>query len=396
MSTPNGNTGGNGQRTGRVVQIIGPVMDVEFTDGYLPPIYQALRITSEGFDVPTPIDIIARSNSTSAKGGWHRSMQPTEGLVRGMTAIDTAGRSRCRRRVHFGAHPNVIASPWTTSAPSTRAALPDSPPTPDPRRAVPELQMFETGIKVQRPHQHSARRQDRALRRGGVGRPCSSELIHNVAMKHSGSPSSRASASARARATTCSASSSSRESFHTARPQPALSRHRRVRHDEGRYAVPSAVEGGARIRQMTEPPRALRVALSGLTVAEYFRDRAWTCSCSSHTSPLTQAARKCRRYWAHALGRRYSRTSRRDGRDAGTHHLDQDRRRSPRFKRTCRPTINTTRPRATTSRTSTRSPRSRARSSSWASTGRWTRSRSNCVCLARASSARTTTTRRSP
>ena len=45
---------GNSQQVGQVVQIIGPVVDVEFSDNYLPPIYQALRITSEGFDVPTP------------------------------------------------------------------------------------------------------------------------------------------------------------------------------------------------------------------------------------------------------------------------------------------------------------------------------------------------------
>ena len=43
---------GNGQ-IGKVIQIIGPVVDVEFFDNYLPPIYQALRITSEGFDVET-------------------------------------------------------------------------------------------------------------------------------------------------------------------------------------------------------------------------------------------------------------------------------------------------------------------------------------------------------
>jgi len=41
------------------VQIIGPVVDVEFTESYLPPIYEALRITSDGFDVPEPINVIA-------------------------------------------------------------------------------------------------------------------------------------------------------------------------------------------------------------------------------------------------------------------------------------------------------------------------------------------------
>ena len=50
-------TATNGNHAGRVVQIIGPVVDVEFENNYLPPIYQALRITSEGFDVPTPVDV---------------------------------------------------------------------------------------------------------------------------------------------------------------------------------------------------------------------------------------------------------------------------------------------------------------------------------------------------
>ena len=50
---------GNGQQTGKIVQIIGPVVDVEFSDNHLPPIYQSLRITSEGFDVETPISVIA-------------------------------------------------------------------------------------------------------------------------------------------------------------------------------------------------------------------------------------------------------------------------------------------------------------------------------------------------
>src|SRR5881397_2787191 len=57
MATPNGN-GTNGH-VGKVVQIIGPVVDVEFGEKYLPPIYQALRITSKGFEVPEPIDVIA-------------------------------------------------------------------------------------------------------------------------------------------------------------------------------------------------------------------------------------------------------------------------------------------------------------------------------------------------
>ncbi len=59
----------NGRPTGRVVQIIGPVLDVEFEDGYLPPIYTALRVTSEGFDVPDAHRRhLPRSSSISARG----------------------------------------------------------------------------------------------------------------------------------------------------------------------------------------------------------------------------------------------------------------------------------------------------------------------------------------
>ena len=92
MSTRNGNQNGDGRAVGRVVQIIGPVLDVEFGDGYLPPIYQALRVTSEGFDVPTPVDLIVEVEQHLGEGRVRTvSMQPTEGLVRGMRVIDTGG-----------------------------------------------------------------------------------------------------------------------------------------------------------------------------------------------------------------------------------------------------------------------------------------------------------------
>src|ERR671928_34363 len=91
MST-HANTSADGLPAGRVVQVIGPVLDVEFGEGYLPPIYQALRVTSEGFDVPTPIDLIAEVEQHLGEGRVRTvSMQPTEGVVRGMTAFDTGG-----------------------------------------------------------------------------------------------------------------------------------------------------------------------------------------------------------------------------------------------------------------------------------------------------------------
>src|ERR1044072_6454029 len=69
MSTPNGNGTADGNHVGKVVQIIGPVLDVEFHGGYLPPIYQALRVVSEGFDVRVPIDVIAGVQQHLGQGG---------------------------------------------------------------------------------------------------------------------------------------------------------------------------------------------------------------------------------------------------------------------------------------------------------------------------------------
>ena len=92
MSTPNANVSTDGHHVGKVVQIIGPVVDVEFQGGYLPPIYQALRIVSDGFDVPTPIDVIAEVQQHLGEGRVRTvSMLPTDGMVRGMKAIDTGG-----------------------------------------------------------------------------------------------------------------------------------------------------------------------------------------------------------------------------------------------------------------------------------------------------------------
>src|SRR3954447_11540351 len=81
---------GDGQ-VGKVVQIIGPVLDVEF-EGYLPPIYQALRITSDGFDVQDKIDVVAEVQQHLGEGRVRAvSMLPTDGMVRGMKVIDLGG-----------------------------------------------------------------------------------------------------------------------------------------------------------------------------------------------------------------------------------------------------------------------------------------------------------------
>src|SRR5262247_341356 len=77
---------------GRVSQVIGPAVDVEFEEGKQPPIHQALHITSEGFDVPSPIDVIVEVQQHLGEGRVRTvALQPTEGMVRGMPAKDTGG-----------------------------------------------------------------------------------------------------------------------------------------------------------------------------------------------------------------------------------------------------------------------------------------------------------------
>src|SRR5512137_1562901 len=80
------------ERTGRVVQIIGPVVDVEFKDMELPGIYTALRITSEGLETPMPVDIIVEVEQHIGEDKVRCiSMHPTDGLARGMKAVDLEG-----------------------------------------------------------------------------------------------------------------------------------------------------------------------------------------------------------------------------------------------------------------------------------------------------------------
>ena len=76
-------------RVGTVVQIIGPVVDVQFQEHHLPLIHNAVRITSQGFDIPEPLDIVAEVEQHLGESRVRCvAMKPTEGLVRGMRAED--------------------------------------------------------------------------------------------------------------------------------------------------------------------------------------------------------------------------------------------------------------------------------------------------------------------
>jgi F-type H+-transporting ATPase subunit beta len=80
------------QNIGKVVQIAGPAVDVQFTEAGLPPIYEALQVTSEGFNVPAPISVILEVQQHLGEGRVRCvAMQATDGMVRGMKAIDLGG-----------------------------------------------------------------------------------------------------------------------------------------------------------------------------------------------------------------------------------------------------------------------------------------------------------------
>src|SRR5579863_10330514 len=77
------------QQVGRVIQVIGPVLDIQFEQGHLPAIYNAVRITSEGFNLPEPLDVTAEVQQHLGEGRVRTvAMEPTEGMVCGMKAVD--------------------------------------------------------------------------------------------------------------------------------------------------------------------------------------------------------------------------------------------------------------------------------------------------------------------
>src|SRR5580704_961411 len=80
------------ENVGHVVQIAGPAVDVQFVEATMPPIYEALRIVSDGFTVPSPINVIVEVQQHLGEGRVRCvAMEATEGMVRGMKAIDQGG-----------------------------------------------------------------------------------------------------------------------------------------------------------------------------------------------------------------------------------------------------------------------------------------------------------------
>ena len=238
-------------RTGRVVQVIGPVVDVVFKDNFLPKIYNAIRITSDGFDTPTPIDIIVEAEQHLGEDRVRCiSMHPTEGLARGMAAVDLDGPITVPvGESTLGRVMNVIGDPVDHQGPiesKVRYPIHRQPPTLEQQSTT--LEMFETGIKVIDLIQPFLKGGKIGLFGGaGVGKTVIiQELIHNVAMKHGGYS-----------------------------VFAGVGERTREGNDLWLEMKGSGVINKTALvyGQMTEPPGArLRVGLSALSVAEYFRD----------------------------------------------------------------------------------------------------------------------------
>jgi len=245
------------ENIGRVVQIIGPVVDVEF-EGAVPAIYNAVRVQDDGKDGGMPIDVVTEVEQHLGENRVRCvSMLPTDGMVRGMKAIDTGGPITVPvGPATLGRVMNVIGDPVDELGPVKSATRkPIHRPAPSFEEQSTQLEMFETGIKVIDLIEPYVRGGKIGLFGGaGVGKTVIiQELIYNLAKKHGG-VSVFAGVGERTR--------EGNDLWLEFQESGVI--------DIKDFAKSKAalVYG-----QMTEPPGArLRVALTGLTVAESFRD----------------------------------------------------------------------------------------------------------------------------
>ena len=248
------------QQSGKVVQIIGPVIDVEFESGQLPAIHNALRVQSDGKTAGgTDIDVVVEVEQHLGENRVRAvAMKPTDGIQRGMRVLDlgspisvpvgpkTLGRvlNVLGEPIDFPDRPIEAAERW----PIHRAA-------PSLQDQSTDLQMFETGIKVIDLLEPYLRGGKIGLFGGaGVGKTVIiMELIHNIALKHGG-VSVFGGVGERTR---------EGNDLWLEMQESGV-----INIEEPEKSRAALVYG-----QMTEPPGArLRVGLSALTVAEYFRD----------------------------------------------------------------------------------------------------------------------------
>ena len=244
------------QNTGKVVQIIGPVIDVEFPDR-LPAIYNALQVRSEASGVA--IDVIAEVAQHLGENRVRAvAMKPTDGMQRGMDAVDLGQPISVPVGPEaLGRVLNVLGEPvdFPDRPVATKERWPIHRPAPKLNDQSTELQMFETGIKVIDLLEPYLRGGKIGLFGGaGVGKTVIiMELINNIALKHGG----------------VSVFGGVGERTREGNDLWLEMQESGVVDIEDREKSRAALIYG----QMTEPPGARqRVGLSALTVAEYFRD----------------------------------------------------------------------------------------------------------------------------
>jgi F-type H+/Na+-transporting ATPase subunit beta len=239
--------------TGKIVQVIGPVVDVEFEPGQLPAIYNALLV--QGVENK---DVFAYSQKLTLEVAQHLgesqvrtvAMASTDGLTRGMSVEDTGAPITIPvGNATLGRILNIVGEP-VDKGPAIKATkfYPIHRPAPPFDEQSTKVEMFETGIKVVDLLEPYTKGGKTGLFGGaGVGKTVLiQELINNIAKQHGGI-SVFAGVGERTR--------EGNDLYHEMKESGVIEK--------------TALIFG----QMTEPPGSrLRVALTGLTAAEYFRD----------------------------------------------------------------------------------------------------------------------------
>jgi F-type H+-transporting ATPase subunit beta len=269
----------NQGNVGRVVQVIGPVLDVEFEPERLPEIYNAVRLDDPGTETGIPLAIVAEVAQHLGENQVRCiSMSPTDGVVRGMAVVDTGQPiSMPVGKDTLGRILNVVGQPVDGLGPlEGEERWPIHREAPTLEEQSPESEMFETGIKVIDLLEPYTRGGKTGLFGGaGVGKTVLiQELINNVALQHGG-----VSVFAGVGERTREGNDLLREMVESKVIDfgEAFYEHLEATGDFDMTRVDREALKRSKIAliygQMTEPPGArLRVGLSGLTVAEYFRD----------------------------------------------------------------------------------------------------------------------------
>ena len=247
------------EKIGKVIQVIGPVIDVEYEGGHLPAIYNAVRIVDDGEAGGAKIDIVAEVEQHLGEGRVRTvAMKPTDGLQRGMSVIDTGAPIKVPVGPEtLGRVLNVLGEPvdFPDRPVMAKEHWPIHRPAPTLEQQSTELKMFETGIKVIDLLEPYLQGGKIGLFGGaGVGKTVIiMELINNIAMKHGGV-----------------------SVFGGVGERTREGNDLWLEFQEsGVIDMKDMTKSRAALvyGQMTEPPGArLRVGLSALTVAEYFRD----------------------------------------------------------------------------------------------------------------------------